>query len=217
MPRWPFSMPKPPEPSRVTHSERILHQLTADHLRALTTTPAHLTQAERLLLYTLAFATRPRSYLEIGTLHGGSALLVAAAFDASDNPAPMVLVDPEPQITPEDWAQLEPRAILIEGCSPEVLERAAQVAGGAFDLVLVDGDHSTEGLLRDLEGLKAVVAVGAYLACHDAYHPAVRAALEQFMRRERRHYLDLGLLTHESPLEGEAVGWGGIRLLQRYR
>lgn len=216
MPLFPFSRRRSRLPEQVVHSDRIGQPLTADKLDVLATAPVHMTQAERLLLYTFAFATRPRRYLEIGTLKGGSALIVAAALAASENPAPMVLVDPEPQIAAEHWAVLKTRATLIEGFSPAVLKDAEKAAGGSFDLVLVDGDHSEKGLLRDLMGLRKVVSAGAYLLCHDAFYHEVATAISRFVSKEKRTVRDLGLMSYESSA-ADGVSWGGIHVLQMKR
>src|SRR5688572_15655865 len=55
-------------------------------LEVLSWAPAWLTGSERLLLFTLIYSLRPERYLEIGTLQGGSALIVSAAMDAFDSP-----------------------------------------------------------------------------------------------------------------------------------
>src|SRR5512143_1891755 len=65
--------------------------------------PVWMTRAERLLLYTLAFCLRPKRYLEIGTLKGGSALLVNAALNSLQAEGRLVCVDPKPQMDPEHW------------------------------------------------------------------------------------------------------------------
>lgn len=215
MPKLPFfPRRRAALPERVVHSERILRPLAAAELDILATAPVHMTQAERLLLYTFAFCTRPRRYLEIGTLKGGSALIVAAALDASENPAPMVLIDPAPQIDAQDWARLQQRATLIKGYSPKALKEAERAAGGLFDLVLVDGDHSVSGLLADLDGLKKVAAPGAYLLCHDAYYREVREAIDRFVARNRRRVTDLGPMTYEAALADDGTAWGGVRVLR---
>lgn len=41
-----------------------------------------------------------------------------------------------------------------------------------FDLVLVDGDHSRDGAMADLENTWPLVAPGGALAFHDITHPA---------------------------------------------
>jgi predicted O-methyltransferase YrrM len=189
----------------------------------LRTAPVSMLPSERLLLYTMVFGTRPRRYLEIGTLYGGSAAIVCAALDAMGLPTRMALVDPSPRIEPALWARLEKRAVLVQGFSPAVLSEAEQAAGGKFDFVLIDGDHSYDGTLRDLDGVLPHCAVGAYLLCHDCFYPTVEQAIDAFARKHAARVVDFGPLTRDTSAGADADGnvstshaerWGGIRALQ---
>ena len=59
---------------------------------------------------------------------------------------------------------------------------------GQFDLVLVDGDHSHEGGLADLENVWPLTKPGGCVAFHDITHPSHPYLLETFdgFVRERR-------------------------------
>jgi hypothetical protein len=180
--------------------------------------PVWMTRAERLLLYTLAFTLRPVRYLEIGTFQGGSALLVNAAFDALQSDGRIVCVDPKPQIKPEHWDRLAARATLIQGYSPDVLPQAVEAAGGPFDLVLIDGDHSYKGVMRDSMGVLPYVSDRAYLLFHDSLFSDVARGLDDFARQQAHQIVDFGTLTREVTYQqteqGTAVRWGGLRLMQ---
>jgi predicted O-methyltransferase YrrM len=179
--------------------------------------PVWMTRAERLLLYTLIFGLRPARYLEIGTLEGGSALIVAAAMDALESKGQLVCIDPKPQIKPETWERLKHRTHLIEGFSPQALPEAQEIAGDPFDFVLIDGDHTHDGVLRDAEGLLPFVTDGAYLLFHDSFHPEIARALHEFSTRHASQVVDFGSLTREITLPHQSKGalpWGGLRLMQ---
>jgi predicted O-methyltransferase YrrM len=180
--------------------------------------PVWMSRAERLLLFSLTFGLRPARYLEIGTLKGGSALVVAAAMDASGNNGRLVCVDPRPQIDPEHWKRLEKRTTLIAGLSPAVLPRAYAAAGGLFDFVLIDGDHTRTGVLRDATGILPFVARRGYLLFHDSLFPEVAHGINDFVTRHQAELVDCGILTREVTLErapqGEYRRWGGLRLVQ---
>jgi hypothetical protein len=175
--------------------------------------PCWMSRAERLLLFSLAFGLRPARYLEIGTFKGGSSLIIAAAMAASDNPGRMVCVDPDPQIDPEHWKQLEPRTVLVKGASPDILPHAQEVAGGPFDLVLIDGDHSYSGALRDASGVMEHVAERAHLIFHDGYNLEVARAIEEFICLFQGRVIDFGLLTREVAFVDQ-VRWGGLHMVQ---
>jgi len=181
-------------------------------------TPAWMTRAERLLLYALIFGLRPASYLEIGTFKGGSALVVAAAMDASDNTGRLVCVDPNPQIAPEHWKRLEQRTTLLQGFSPGILSRAYEVADGPFDFVFIDGDHTRAGVIRDANGVLPFAADGAYLLFHDSFFPDISQAIRDFVAQHPDQLVDFGILTREVTLQpqpqAEPIRWGGLQLMQ---
>jgi predicted O-methyltransferase YrrM len=180
--------------------------------------PAWMTRAERLLLYSLVFGLRPQCYLEIGTLEGGSALIVSTAMDASGNDGRMVCVELNPQIDPEHWSRIRSRATLLQGSSPDILSDAHKTAGCPFDFVFIDGDHTYTGVLRDANGVLPFVADGAYLLFHDSFFPDVARAIDIFVAQHSNQIVDFGILTREVTLQpqpqGEPIRWGGLRMMQ---
>jgi predicted O-methyltransferase YrrM len=192
-------------------------ELDLDQLRVLTSAPVWMTRAERLTLFTLTFCLRPARYMEIGTLKGGSALIVASAMAALGSDGRIFCVDPEPRVAPEDWARLESRAQMFRGFSPQILPEVASAAGGPFDLVLIDGDHSYQGAIRDAKGVLPFMSHGGYILFHDAFFADVRKAIDEFVLSHRAAVTDLGVMTREitttaDPL-GQPVEWGGLRLV----
>lgn len=179
--------------------------------------PAWLLPAERLLLYTLIYSLRPARYLEIGTFKGGSALIVVAAMEASANDGKLVCIEPRPQLSAEHWARIATRATLLEGFSPDILPRAYEVAGGPFDFVFIDGDHTSRGVLRDAEGVLPFVADGAYLLFHDGFFPDVASGIRSFLAKHSSQVIDCGILTREMSQEATSPStlfWGGMWLVQ---
>ncbi len=158
-------------------------------------------QAECLLLYALIFSLQPNNYLEIGTLYGGSALIVAAALENRRSNGRIFCIDPAPQIGPEHWQQLAARTTLIQGFSLAALSRARTMAGAPFDFALVDGDHSYHGCLRDAKALLPLVGNGAYLIFHDCFNTPVAWAIDGFVRKHASQLLDFGPLTREITIE----------------
>jgi predicted O-methyltransferase YrrM len=188
-------------------------------LEPIRSSNAWMTRSERLLLFSLVFCLRPERYLEIGTFEGGSARIVCQALDALNVPTAMFLVDPKPQLSPETWSILRHRAQVFPGTSPEILPHVAEAAAAPFDFVLIDGDHSYQGCLRDALGVFAHLKVGAYILFHDAFFPEVRRAVDDFLSRYPNGVMDLGYLTREcmtsvSP-EGQVHRWGGFRLAMK--
>jgi len=180
----------------VTH-HRVGEDIDFGLLDVVRTAPALLTSAERLMLFTLVYSIRPKRYLEIGVLHGGASIIVARAMDAVGYEGKMVLVDIDPQIDSTRWEQMKHRAILIQGGSPEILTEAREAAGGPFDFVFIDAGHSTHAVMRDANGVFPYLEDGAYLLFHDSCRPAVREAIDVFVRTHMSSIVDFGLITRE--------------------
>ena len=193
-------------------------QIDLTSLEVIKWTPAWLSRAERLTIYTLCFSLRPRRYLEIGTFQGGSALIVAAAMDTVRSDGCMYCVDPNPRMTPENWARIEHRATLFTGYSPDILPEVYAKAGGPFDFVFIDGDHTYNGVLRDAEGVLPYVTAGTYLLFHDSFFPEVKQGLHDFATRYCERVADCGPITREVTIQQEPnqvpVPWGGLHLMR---
>ena len=217
----------PPKTSRAQAVEPTfdLYDVTAfaaeidlEALDVIAWAPVWMVRAERLLLFTLVFGLRPARYLEIGTLKGGSALVVSAAMDALDTDGRLFCVDPEPQIEPKVWSRIKHRTTLVRGYSPDVLQSVYESAADPFDLALIDGDHTYTGVLRDANGVLPFVADGGYLLFHDSFFPDIALALHDFATEHSDQIVDFGTLTREITLHSspgaEPVRWGGLRLMQ---
>jgi predicted O-methyltransferase YrrM len=178
--------------------------------------PVHMLPPERVLLYSMIFGVRPTRCLEIGTLHGGSAMITVAALDDLGD-GRLVCIDPEPQVTPEVWAGLEHRATLLQGTSPEILPEAQELAGGPFEIALIDGDHSHAGVVRDVVGVMDVLVDGGYMLMHDAHYDEVRDGIDEVLRENPGTVVDCGMLSSASTpdADAETVEWGGIRVLRK--
>jgi predicted O-methyltransferase YrrM len=176
--------------------------------------PAQMLYRERLYLYATVFALAPARCLEIGVAEGWSSLLIANALRDLKH-GRLFSIDPAPQLA-FDPAELADVATLLIGRSPQILSEACERAGGLFDFVLLDGDHSTDGVRRDLEGLRDVAAPGCVVLAHDAYNPAVTAGLDQAILSGG--WSDVGLVstTCNSGVEGgREARYAGFRLLLR--
>lgn len=172
---------------------------------------------ERVLLYAMVYGVRPKRVLEIGTFLGGSAVILAAALDDIGDGV-MVCVDPNPRLAPETLDRIAHRATVVAAPSPEALLKAEQVAGGKFDFALIDGDHSYEGVVRDVEGTLPVLLPNTYILFHDAHNEPVRRGINDMLAKYPADLQDCGMMsTFANPdRDNPGVLWGGIRVL-RYR
>ena len=172
-----------------------------------------MTMPERVLLYAVVAGLAPERTLEIGTFLGGSALIIAAALDDVDT-GTIWCIDPDPRVDEADWRRIEHRATLIAEGSPEALPRAREMAGGPFDFALIDGDHSLDGVRRDIAGTLAVLADEAWILFHDAHFGEVRDAVDEALAAQPAELHDGGLLSSHSTTDENGVVWGGLRLVR---
>jgi hypothetical protein len=154
-------------------SARVSGSKMDDGLTALLDGPQQMSFGERAALEGVLALASPGLALEIGTAEGGSLRRIAAhagevhSFD---------LVAP-----PGDVASL-PNVRFHTGDShkllPALLRELAE-SGRNVDFVLVDGDHSAEGVRKDLENLLTSAAVSSTLILlHDTANEAVRSGID---------------------------------------
>jgi hypothetical protein len=189
-----------------------------DRVVTLLDAPAELLLPERLLLYALVRGLRPERCLEIGTHFGGSTVITTAALD-DVGAGTLVCVDPNPMVSPAVWQTVAHRATMLKGYSPDSLGHAAERAGGAFDFVFIDGDHTRDGVIRDVGGVLDVVTRGAHLLFHDSHYWEVAEAIDACLVLYADALVDAGTLSTSStpPIEGadgRTARWGGFRLLR---
>ena len=151
----------------------------------------------------LAAATRllsPRSYLEIGVRRGRSAAVVAAGAPECDivavdlwNEGYAGMENPGPSLVREQLGRVGHRASIrfVTGDSHVQLPRLfAAEPGLTFDLITVDGDHSTGGARRDIEDVLPRLRIGGALVFDDVSHhahPDLARVWERSVARHRRY------------------------------
>lgn len=132
-----------------------------------------MTLGERAAMEGLLAQRKPRLAIEIGTAEGGSLRRIAAHAEevhSFDLVLPQVQLDDMPNVTLHtgDSHQL----------LPEALQRFAEEERNV-DFVLVDGDHSADGVRRDLDDLLSSPAVAdTVIVMHDVTNEQVRSGLD---------------------------------------
>jgi hypothetical protein len=132
-----------------------------------------MTLGERSAMEGVLAQSEDRLAIEIGTAEGGSLRRIAAHADevhSFDLVLPQVSLDEMPNVTLHtgDSHQL----------LPEVLEQFAE-EGRNVDFVLVDGDHSADGVRSDLEDLLSSPAIAdTVILIHDSMNEQVRSGLD---------------------------------------
>lgn len=153
-----------------------------------------------------------RSYMEIGVDHGGTFLITTAYLSRRGALERATAVDrfDIPSLHSHPGPARTTTVIRAESSSPKVARHLAE--HGPFDLVLIDGDHSEEGVRRDLELVRPHAHA---IALHDIVGentPGVRAVWES-LRRDHAGEYELHEFTAQYPetaaaIDGTALGIG---------
>src|SRR4051794_7106237 len=163
---------------------------------------------ERAAIAGVLAQLRPRLSIELGTAEGGSLRTIAAWSDHvhSFDFAPAV-ADPPPNVT------------LHRGDSHVLLPlllRELERAGEEVDFVLVDGDHSADGVRRDVEDLLASAAVrSTVILLHDTANEHVRRGVRavDFARHPKVRLVDLAFVELQRSTGALREEWGGLGLI----
>jgi predicted O-methyltransferase YrrM len=126
-------------------------------------------------------------------------------------------LDQNPQISNDVWNRIRHRTTLFIGRSPEELPKLYARAGGPFDVALIDGDHRTSGVLKDIAGVLAVLRLGGYMIFHDAHYEPVAIAIHEALALNGGHLVDVGMIVEgrTADRENPSVSWGGLQVLRR--
>lgn len=165
---------------------------------------------ERFALEGLLSELRPGLAVEIGTAEGGSLARIArhsGEVHAIDVQRTAAAVPENVQIHVGDSREVLPRLLA------ELTDQGRNV-----DFVLVDGDHSADGVRADLRNLLSSPAVGrAVIVCHDTMNEETRAGIEAAgvveFEKVRLFQIDLlsGYMGRLEPFRGQL--WGGLCLI----
>jgi hypothetical protein len=174
--------------------------------------PWQMTLGERAALEGLLARLTPALAVEIGTAEGGSTRCMARyaaevhSFDLAH---------------PEGLTDELPRVITHTGDShvllPAFLARLAE-AGRLVDFALVDGDHTADGVRRDVQDLLASPAVRrTVIVAHDSANEDVRAGLLEARLEDDPcvAHVDLDFVAGHASAGGAYAGqlWGGLALI----
>jgi cephalosporin hydroxylase len=154
--------------------------------------PAQKNPLDAWIYQEILHEVRPEVVVEIGSAQGGSALFLAHMLDLIGDGGEVISID----IDRSRFRPSHPRLHVLTGdaASPAVVAEAAALARGRRTLVIQDGDHKADGVLRDLRAYADFVSPGSYLIVEDGiidlfrpgdaiadFHPGPLAAIERFL------------------------------------
>lgn len=111
------------------------------------------------------------NYLEIGVAAGGTTYHMNYFF----SPEKIVLVDdnmhPKAPLRPEILDGLTRRKEIIGKSGSDAVKAEVAALGLKYDLIVIDGDHSYEGVKADVDNYLPYLADGGFLLFHDSALP----------------------------------------------
>jgi hypothetical protein len=122
-------------------------------------------------LYEAAYFARG-AVLEIGRLHGKSTAVLASGLRDGGVDVPFYSIEVQDKHRPIAEGHLRDHGLLelITFVQNDSATAIAELPG-SFDTVFVDGDHSYEGVMRDLRALEDRIEPGGVVMFHDPFHP----------------------------------------------
>jgi hypothetical protein len=177
----------------------------------LSASPWQMTFGERAALEGVLSQLQPRLSIEIGTAEGGSLRRVARH---SGHVHSFDLVAPDPAV--QELEDVTFHSGDSHTLLPQVLAELAE-KGEAVDFVLVDGDHTPDGVEKDMRDLLASAAIReTVILAHDTLNEEVREGLERldYDAEEKVIHADLDFVGGHLSESGDFKHqlWGGLGL-----
>jgi len=185
--------------------------LGARRFKDMTGPGVHMAYHETAVFHALLSNLRPRCAIEIGTETGATLAIIArhSAKAISIDIDPRVKADLSPSFSNVEFLTGSSHDIL-----PVLLLRLAQENINA-DFIFVDGDHSAEGVRKDLEYILTVRPTAPMtVLMHDSFNPHCRHGMltARWSQNPYCHYVDLdfcpGVLHPDERILGQM--WGGL-------
>ena len=172
-----------------------------------------MTDSERMAMNGLLARHQPKCSVEIGTYYGGSLSLLAQYSDM------VFSIDIDPEV-PLRVPAME-NVSFLTGPSTTVLPllfQALDEANIPIDFVLIDGDHSADGVRRDIEMILTYVPQRPmFVAIHDSFNSECRRGITTAKWQDSPYvvWVDVDfvpgrLIEGNNLFKGEM--WGGLAL-----
>jgi hypothetical protein len=172
-----------------------------------------MTPAERVGLIFLLEHLKPKVAIEIGTMHGGSLQVLSHFCDH------VYSIDTDPSVARRLEGKF-PNVEYLTGQSDQILPpliHRLNEERAHLSFVLVDGDHSTDGVRKDIDNLlRFRPTVPFYIVMHDSFNPQCRLGLRRAQWASNRyvHAVELdfiaGIAACAPAFRDEL--WGGLAL-----
>ncbi len=200
-----------PEDLAVINAHIFPSILGAKRFKALSGTSVHMAYNEAAVFQALLSNLKPKYAVEIGTETGATLAIIARHAEHA------VSIDIDPKVK----AELSPAFSNVEfitGSSHDVLPVLLQKLAAENsnpDFVFVDGDHSAEGVRKDIEFILSVRPTRPMtVLMHDSFNPGCRHGIvtAPWGQNPYCHFVDVdfspGVLHPDEAVKGQR--WGGL-------
>lgn len=173
-----------------------------------------MTSAEQSALLWHLQCWKPKLSIEIGTYKGGSLQAIAKYSDE------VISVDIDPKVGQRLGDQF-PNTRFVAGDStivlPDLVKELNQ-SGRHADFVLIDGDHSKQGVKRDIEAILSLHPLRqTTVLMHDSFNPDCRAGMLEANWQDSPHVHAVEIdfipgIYHQHAYDTAAARtmWGGL-------
>jgi hypothetical protein len=172
-----------------------------------------MSPSEKVALIFLLEHLRPKIAIEIGTKYGGSLQVLTQFCDW------VYSIDVDPDVAHRLEGKF-PNVEYLIGPSDQILPSLIERLGkqdAELGFALVDGDHSAEGVRKDIDNLlRFRPTVPLYIVMHDSFNPQCRLGLKQANWSANRfvHAVELDFVAgtiNSAPNYRDQL-WGGLAL-----
>lgn len=176
--------------------------------------PWSMSRAEQATLIQLLQTIKPKVAIEIGTYNGGS-LQVLSEF--SDK---VYAVDLTPSYRDKRCAELSNVEYLIGDSKTIIPDLVSKINSNddIVEFILIDGDHSTQGVLEDITNvLKLLPKQPITIILHDSFNPACRKGMRlyDYNANPYVHHVELDFVTGAFNHDGlYREMWGGFACIE---
>lgn len=174
------------------------------------TIPWSMTTAEKAVFIQLLQHIKPKVAIEIGTYNGGS-LQVLSHYSEK-----VYAIDLTPSYRDERCDHLSNIEYLIgdsKRITPELVEKL-NTSDEIVNFILIDGDHSTEGIVEDITNvLKLKPKQPITIVLHDSFNPTCRKGMQMYDYSSHPlvSYVELDYVTGAFSHDGlYKEMWGGF-------
>lgn len=128
------------------------------------------------ILQEIIVETQPDVIIETGTAFGGTALYMACCFDGK-----VITIDSKADDIKVEFEHDRIEFLVGDSIAPEIIEKIKPLVEGMRTMVLLDSDHRTDYVRREIELYHKFVSQGCYMVVHDTLLGGHPIALEPDM------------------------------------